>query len=141
MARKQAREAAMKLLYQRNFSDEYDMDALNEMMTELPLDNKDIPYIHDILEGCLEHSKELDAIISKKAVGWKLDRISKVDISILRLALYEILYRDDIPNSVSINEGVELAKKYGSDKSSSFINGILGTYLRTNAQNEETELP
>src|SRR5665647_867649 len=117
MARKPAREAAMRLLYQRNFSDEYDFNAIDGMMTELVLDDQDTPYIQDILQGFIQHQEEIDNIIREKSKGWKFDRISKVDLSILRLALYEILYRQDIPNSVSINEGVELAKKYGSDKS------------------------
>ncbi|MBE3102522.1 MAG: transcription antitermination factor NusB [Firmicutes bacterium] len=141
MARKPAREAAMRLLYQRNFSDEYDFNAIDGMMTELVLDDQDTPYIQDILQGFIQHQEEIDNIISEKSKGWKFDRISKVDLSILRLALYEILYRQDIPNSVSINEGVELAKKYGSDKSGSFINGILGTYLRLNVNNDTPELP
>ena len=141
MARKPAREAAMRLLYQRNFSDEYDFNAIDGMMTEHVLDDQDTPYIQDILQGFIQHQEEIDNIISEKSKGWKFDRISKVDLSILRLALYEILYRQDIPNSVSINEGVELAKKYGSDKSGSFINGILGTYLRLNVNNDTPELP
>jgi len=141
MARKPAREAAMRLLYQRNFSDEYDFNAIDGMMTELVLDDQDTPYIQDILQGFIQHQEEIDNIIREKSKGWKFDRISKVDLSILRLALYEILYRQDIPNSVSINEGVELAKKYGSDKSGSFINGILGTYLRLNVNNDTPELP
>lgn len=134
MARKAAREAAMRLLYQINFSNEYNLDALPEMMEELGLDDRDLPYIHDILKGCNEHLEQIDTIIKEKSIGWKFDRISRIDLSILRLALYEILYRDDIPDSVSVNEGVELAKKYGSDKSGSFVNGILGSYLRGSSE-------
>ncbi len=72
----------------------------------------------------------IDIYIEKYAKEWTVDRMSKVDLAILRLAMFEILYREDIPYSVSINEAVELAKKYSSEKSSSFINGILGNFIR-----------
>lgn len=121
----------MKLLYQREFSEEYDQDLLDNLKTELVLNKRDMEYIHDILEGCIRHRTEIDSIIKERSKGWRFDRLSKVDLSILRLALYEILYRDDIPESVSVNEGVELAKKYGNEKSGSFVNGVLGYYLRS----------
>ena len=98
--------------------------------SKLELDNKDKEYIEDILTGSKQHMDEIDDIIREYSKGWKFERISKVDLSILRLALYEILYRDDIPVSVSINEAVELAKKFGGDRTSSFVNGILGNFVR-----------
>jgi len=131
MSRKTAREAAMSLLYQKNFLNEYDINELQDMSDELLLDKQDIPYVEDIVEGFYNHKEDIDDIIRANSKSWKFDRISKVDLSILRLALYEILYRDDIPESVSINEAVELAKKYGGEKSGSFINGILGTFIRS----------
>jgi len=72
----------------------------------------------------------LDRIIADRAVGWKLERIANVDRNILRLALYEILHRPEIPASVSVNEAVEMAKKYSTDESGKFVNGILGSFLR-----------
>jgi N utilization substance protein B len=134
MARRAAREAAMRLLYQRSFSDEQDQDSLNELIEEMSLKEGDISYINDILCGWSAHREEIDAIIRERAKGWRFNRISRVDLSILRLALYEIIYRKDIPHSVSINEGVELAKKYGSEKSSVFVNGILGSYIRSGSE-------
>jgi N utilization substance protein B len=132
MARRLAREAAMSLLYQRIFSERYDIDELKGMVdNELELDERDISYIEDIIEGCNRNMEKIDNIIRRNSKGWKFERISKVDLSILRLALYEILYRDDIPESVSINEAVELAKKYGGEKTGSFINGILGSFIRS----------
>ncbi|HHU49071.1 MAG: transcription antitermination factor NusB [Caldicoprobacterales bacterium] len=132
MARRLAREAAMSLLYQRIFSERYDIDELKGMVdNELELDERDISYIEDIIEGCSRNMEKIDNIIRRNSKGWKFERISKVDLSILRLALYEILYRDDIPESVSINEAVELAKKYGGEKTGSFINGILGSFIRS----------
>jgi len=131
MARKSAREAAMSLLYQRIFTERYDIEEFKSMVdSKLELDNKDKEYIEDILTGSKQHMDEIDDIIREYSKGWKFERISKVDLSILRLALYEILYRDDIPVSVSINEAVELAKKFGRDRTSSFVNGILGNFVR-----------
>ena len=74
---------------------------------------------------------KIDDYIRKYAKGWSLERMARVDLAIIRLALYELLFMDDIPISVSINEAVELAKKYGNEKSSSFINGILGNFIRS----------
>ena len=119
MARRSAREAAMSLLYQRNYIQDYDLNALGDMVEEWDLDDKDIPYIDDILTGSLRHINEIDDLIRSNAKGWKFERISKVDLSILRLALYEILYRDDIPESVSIN-------------------GILGTVVRSQENSSDT---
>ena len=81
-------------------------------------------------EGVLREQAALDRLIADRAVGWKLDRIAHVDRNILRLALYEILHRPDIPSSVSVNEAVEMAKKYSTEDSGKFVNGILGTFLR-----------
>jgi N utilization substance protein B len=131
MARKTAREAAMCLLYQSNFNNESDLNALKNMVAEWDLDDNDILYIKDIISGYNRNMKEIDSIIESNSIGWKFDRIAKVDLSILRLAVYEILYRDDIPVNVSINEAVELAKKYSGEKTGSFINGILGNFYRS----------
>ncbi|HHU79144.1 MAG: transcription antitermination factor NusB [Caldicoprobacterales bacterium] len=132
MSRKSAREAAMSLLYQKIFTEDYDIEKLQSMVDgRLDLDEKDMSYIEDILNGCNRNMDKIDEIIRSGSIGWRFDRISKVDLSILRLALYEILYRDDIPESVSINEAVELAKKYGGEKTGSFVNGILGNFIRS----------
>ncbi len=133
MARRPAREAAMRLLYQEIFtrdSEDCDLEAFRDITSDLALGKKDIPYVEDILRGCADHQEEIDRIIRAHSKAWKFERIAKVDLSILRLALYEINYRDDIPDSVSVNEAVELGKKYGGDQSGSYINGILGAYLR-----------
>ena len=94
-------------------------------------------YISAVVEGCYEHKAELDDIITANAKGWKINRISSVAVSILRTALYEIIYMDDIPASVSINEAVELAKKYEEAQTVSFVNGVLGGYMRSNSEKEE----
>jgi N utilization substance protein B len=140
MARRPAREAAMSLLYQSNYTQDYNLDALQDMVEDWDIDESDILYINDILSGSKRYSEEIDELINTHAKGWKFDRISKVDLSILRLALYEILYREDIPESVSINEAVELAKKYGGEKTSSFINGILGTVIRSQKKSPSSKV-
>lgn len=130
MARKDAREAAMKILYQWDMLGEYKQVTLDDLALEFSLEDRDLEYIKDILDGFVLQKDKINKIIADRTKGWTLDRLSKVDLAILRLALYEIIYRSDIPDSVSINEGVELAKKYGNEKSGAFINGVLGQYVR-----------
>jgi N utilization substance protein B len=88
-------------------------------------------YAKELYEGVTEHVDEIDEIISSFSNGWKLNRIPKVNLSILRLAVYEINYVESVPRSVAINEAVELAKKYSGKEDASFINGILGSYVRS----------
>jgi len=87
-------------------------------------------YISRVFFGAYEKLDELDAIIEKHAVGWKKERMSGVSLAIMRLSVYEILFADDIPDAVSINEAVELAKTYDDDAAASFINGILNAVLK-----------
>lgn len=137
MSRRAAREAAMKLLYQKSFLDTLEQDSVDEMISEHSLNKNDATYLMDIIDGYTANNEMIDEIIKKHAKGWKFDRISKVDLSIFRVALYEINFMEDIPIDVSINEAVELAKKYGSEKSGSFINGLLGTYVRAEKSNPD----
>ena len=87
-------------------------------------------YINTVFGGVYDNVEMLDTIISDNAIGWKINRISKVSLCILRLAIYEIKFMDDIPVSVSINEAVELAKKYATQEDANFINGILSTVVK-----------
>lgn len=89
-------------------------------------DETELAYFLDVIHGVHTHEKELDASIARHAKGWTIERMPKVDLSIMRLSCYEMGHREDIPGSVSINEAVELAKKYGDDNSKSFVNGVLG---------------
>lgn len=120
----------MKILYQWDMLGEYKQVTLDDLALEFSLEDRDLEYIKDILDGFVLQKDKINKIIADRTKGWTLDRLSKVDLAILRLALYEIIYRSDIPDSVSINEGVELAKKYGNEKSGAFINGVLGQYIR-----------
>lgn len=131
MSRKTAREVSMKLAFARLFGGEDTYEAVLDKsdIHETPTDD-DIAYASAALEGVSEHGAEIDALISELAISWRVERMPRVDLSILRIAVWEILYRRDIPNSVSINEAVELAKAFGGDHSSAFINGILGSLTK-----------
>ena len=144
MARITARAAVMQMIYEHLAGGEGGEETLQMVYDELRKDGvpgvdeirptepgeADRAYISRILDGVLSHVTELDEKISAASVNWSLDRIAKVDLTILRLATYEILYEDDVPGSVAINEAVELANRYSEPSSGRFINGVLGTILR-----------
>lgn len=119
MRRRKAREILLKLLFQRDFRPV----SLEELLAEDSLGDQE-DYIRRTLQGIIEHQEEIDRVIAEKAIGWRLERLVSVDRNILRLGIYEILYTD-IPAEVAINEAVELSKKYSTEHSHIFINGIL----------------
>ena len=110
MARRDAREIAMKLFYQKELAGEADIDAVLAIETGYSISKRDTEYIEDVLKKFKENANEIDNYIKRFAKDWSFSRIARVDLSILRLAICEILYCDDIPACVSINEGIELAK-------------------------------
>lgn len=124
-SRKLAREMAVEFLFQIEFQKGDIKEQVEDFLDSLEPDNFDKNYFFEIVNGVLNSQAEIDELISKNAKGWTLDRIAKVDLAILRVAIYEIRHREDIPLSVSINEAVEIAKKFGTDESSKFINGLL----------------
>lgn len=93
----------------------------------------------DIISGVIENKKEIDDIIEKCAPEWPIDQIAKVDVNILRISIFELLYRDETPLKVAIDEAVELAKEFGSDASSKFVNGVLGTVVKDYVPEEKKE--
>lgn len=101
----------------------------DETYTEYP-DKKEQAYIMRLASLVGEHSDELDGMIEKYSHGWKIQRISKTALAVLRCALCEIIYMDDIPNGAAINEAVELSKSYDDEETVSFVNGVLGGYMR-----------
>ncbi|MBS6942668.1 MAG: transcription antitermination factor NusB [Clostridiales bacterium] len=137
MSRKIARDAAMRMLYAYELTGELNQDMIQETIEPAALDAEDMKYLKQVTEGAVEQRASLDTLIEQNAVGWRLSRIGKVDLSILRLAIYEMLCREDVPESVAINEAVELAKKYSEPKSKQFINGILGSISRSKKKEEE----
>lgn len=126
MSRKLAREMAVCFLFQVEFQKENIKEQVEDFLDSYGEASYDKDYFLEIINGVLNSLKEIDELIDARATDWTIDRISKMDLPILRVAVYEMKHREDIPIGVSINEAVELAKKYGSDDSPRFINGILG---------------
>lgn len=129
IGRHQGRCLALQLLYQSEFNALHHEELYLQLHEAFPQLKKD-SFTWLLVIGVLDRSKELDTIIEKKSKNWKFSRLSFVDRNILRIALYEMLYVEDIPEGVTINEAVELAKDFGGEKSSVFINGILGSLAR-----------
>ena len=134
MTRRELRESVFSLLYMHEFYDESQLeDQLDIYFANDPegrFSDEDKAYIRNKLQAVLSHTEDSDSLIEECAEGWIISRINKVDICILRLAICEMLYDEDIPYRVAINEAVELAKSYGGNDSPSFINGILGKAAR-----------
>ena len=132
MSRKTARDCAFKLIFEIPFHDGMTAQEKINIYFEHneceDIDNKDKKYIELTVTDCFNNLEDVDKKISVSLENWKLERLSKVDLSILRLAAAEIMYNDDIPFKVSVNEAVELAKVYGEDSSPSFVNGVLSKF-------------
>ncbi|MBE6797300.1 MAG: transcription antitermination factor NusB [Ruminococcaceae bacterium] len=129
LTRKQAREQAFILIFEKCFRDET-VDEILETAVEFREFETD-EYTVNTFRGVYENLETIDAKISANSQKWDIARISRVSLAILRLALYEILFIDEIPESVSANEAVELAKKYAAESDASFINGVLGAVIRS----------
>ena len=135
MTRRSARELIMQMLYEGTFHEEQEReriiyDQLNVLSSKEKNDNKAIlKFVEDTYFGVYEHLEEIDARIVGAATNWSITRIAKVDLSILRLAIYEITYTD-VPVKVAVNEAVELAKEFSTDKSPKFIHGVLGSITK-----------
>lgn len=128
MTRKMAREEAFILIFEKAFN-----DCTTEEILEIAAEVRDLKpddYIERVFNGVYANLSEIDGIISENAVGWKINRISKTALSVLRLGIFEIKYIEEIPNSVSINEAVELCKKYSTKEEASFVNGILASVVK-----------
>lgn len=127
MTRREIREQVFKMLFRVEF---YNQEEMSEQIALCEDDacswkEKDKTYIFEKVEKISEKLEEIDAKINEVSEGWKTGRIGKVDLTLIRLAVYEMLYEEDVPAKVAINEAVELAKQYGTDNSPSFVNGVL----------------
>ena len=129
MTRREAREQALCLIFERLFQAEPVPEIIELAKEARELDPD--PFTEQLAVGVFEHIEDIDGRIEKYSIGWNKDRISRVVLSILRLCIYEMTFEENIPISVSINEAVELAKKYAGEGDAAFINGILGTIART----------
>lgn len=144
MTRTNAREIAIHFTFELSFSNLSADQLLDEFFNkeyfvllgeEEPLyaefpNEKQRDYISSLVRGAFQHGAELDGYIEKYAVGWKFSRIGRVAASIMRVAMYEILYMPDVPNAAAINDAVEIAKNYEGEETVKFINGILGSFVR-----------
>ncbi|MDO4536250.1 MAG: transcription antitermination factor NusB [Clostridium perfringens] len=127
MNRAKSREYLLQLVYQMEITGDTPLETFNSFMedNEDKKDNLDLEYIRLALEGIKINKEVIDNKIKEQLVNWKLNRVSKVNLAILEIAVYEILFKEDIPEKVSINEAIEICKKYSEDKSVAFINGVL----------------
>lgn len=125
MTRREIREEIFLKLFQIEFHPEEDLSEQLKYLEGEMEETKDTEYIQKKINDIAEKVTEIDQIINAVAKGWKTTRMAKVDLTLIRLAVYEIRYEDAIPTGVAINEAVELAKKYGTDESPGFINGVL----------------
>ncbi len=129
MSRRKSREQAFIFLFESTFG----LQSMDEIMTnsEIVREEKVYPFTKELFEGTLDKQNLLDEYIEKNLNGWNKDRLSRTAISILRLAVFEMMFVDDIPSNVSINEAVELAKKYSTKQESAYINGVLASISKS----------
>ncbi len=125
MNRKTARENAFILIFERCFRDDSVEDIIKDAIEAREFEYDD--YVEKIFKGVCDNTVSLDESISANLKGWNITRLSKVSLSLLRLAVYEMLYVEDVPVKVSINEAVEIAKKYSTQDDAAYINGVLGS--------------
>lgn len=139
MGRREQREQIFKLLFRVEFNELEEMPQQRDLFLDeikLPVEEdglaareKDLSYITEKYGRIQEKLSEIDRLINEKTEGWSLGRMGKVEVTLLRLGAYEILFDQDVPDSVAINEAVELAKRYGQDNSGSFVNAVLAKFL------------
>ena len=144
MTRSNAREIAVQLIFSLGFGNLSAQEVLDSQLTperfaepaeenalyaQFP-NEKQQQYIRDLVQGVFSHGPELDDYISRYAVGWSFARIPRMAAAIMRTAMYEVLYVPDVPNAAAINEAVEIAKRYETQEVVSFVNGILGSFVR-----------
>jgi len=141
MKRRKAREYALQILFQLDIKKEKPSAAvLKHFWAEYEPDEDVKAFSEEIVKGTYKHIAKINELLHQCAKNWSLDRMAVVDRNVLRMAVYEILYRIDIPTSVTINEAIEIAKKYGTDESGSFVNGILDRAARLTGKLDEARI-
>lgn len=126
MGRKIARETIMNSLYQMDMNNDFSMDSIKGYIESNLASKKDVEFALEVCNLVVENKEEIDGKIESHLKDWTLDRLSKVDLAILRLAVAEILYVEDITINITANEAVNLAKKFSGEQSAKFINGVIG---------------
>lgn len=129
--RTQARELALKCLFQMDITNDSLAESLDNFWLQLEESTEIKKYANIIIKGVFEHKTQIDSLIKECARNWQISRMAVVDRNILRIAIFELLFQNDVPPKVAINESVELAKKYGDAESSKFVNGILDKVFKT----------
>jgi N utilization substance protein B len=129
--RREGREHAVQALYAVELSPSQPREAISLFWETEKFKSAPKGFATELLVGILEHRKDIDAKIAEKSPNWSVSRMAKIDLAIIRVAAYELLYRTDIPKNVTINEAVEIAKKYGTEDSAAFVNGILDEIARS----------
>lgn len=132
MTRKEERELAFTLIFEKIFNDDLTVEEIIKNAVEARLIEENV-FACSLAQLTYDNRDEIDKIIRENSVGWKIERLPKVTLAIMRLAFCELLYVPSVPTGVTINEAVELAKKFASQEDASFINGILGKYVRENS--------
>ena len=130
MRRTEARELFMQLLFQMEVQNDYGSEIKDRFIQENLKDSNQLEYFNRLYDTTVTNLPLIDERLEECSENWKIKRMAKVDLAILRLSAVEILYLDDIPDSASINEAVDMAKKFGGDDSGKFINGILGKVVK-----------
>jgi len=138
-SRRAAREIALNVLYQVDIAKIPPDEALQTALENAGLEEIAFEFVQELVQGVLANLSAIDGRLKELSIGWDPQRQPAVDRNILRMAIFEILYLDYIPPSASINEAVELAKKYSTDESGRFINGVLGTLVRQSTDTSEEE--
>lgn len=137
--RRKSRELALQCLYQIEQSGNKDV-TIENMKDHFDVNEKAVPYAQELVSGIQKYSDEVDSLIEKHAKNWRLNRMAVIDRNLLRIATYEILFQDDIPGSVVIDEAIEISKRFSTDDAPSFINGILDPISRvTEAKKQNTK--
>lgn len=131
MRRTEARELFMQLLFQMEVQNDYSIDLKDKFVHQYMDESNQLEYFDQLYQLVTSHLDELDRKLEESSENWKINRMAKVDLAVLRLSAAEILYMDEIPDSASINEAVDLAKKFSGEDSGKFINGILGKVVRS----------
>lgn len=131
MRRTEARELFMQLLFQMEVQNDYSQNIKEKFVQEHMKDSNQMEYFNLLFESAVNNLPAIDEKLDACSENWKISRMAKVDLAILRLSAAEIMYLEDVPDSASINEAVDMAKKFGGDDSGKFINGILGKVVRS----------
>jgi len=137
LTRHEARECALQALYQIDLSDSGVIDAVSFVLEDKSYTDADVDYMTRLVRGVMEHLDEIDGVLAGSMDRWSPERIGRVERNVLRLAVFELLYEPEIPMASAINEAVRLAKRYATEQSGKFVNGVLAKVLPTIARERD----